>query len=139
MNKNILFGKFKKTVEQKKPITAKRLSRGILFSIFCIVFLFTACTTKKYDSQLTISEKKMVAILLDLHIAEGAAGTLSGAVKDSVSQVYYQQICDIYHISQDELHQNMEIVRNDPKLTFFLYNQVIDSLKSRDKSLQGGF
>ncbi|MEY4904174.1 MAG: hypothetical protein RLZZ292_1989, partial [Bacteroidota bacterium] len=48
-------------------------------------------------------------------------------------------ICDIYQISQDELHQNMEIMRNDPKLAFFLYNQVIDSLKSRDKSLQGAF
>ncbi|MEY4905506.1 MAG: hypothetical protein RLZZ292_3321 [Bacteroidota bacterium] len=81
----------------------------------------------------------MVNILLDIHVAEGAAGTLSGTVKDSISQIYYQQICDIYQISQDELHQNMEIMRNDPKLAFFLYNQVIDSLKSRDKSLQGAF
>jgi Domain of unknown function (DUF4296) len=109
---------------------------------FCILFLLfavslVACTVKKYDAELTISEKKMVNILLDLHVAEGAAGTLSGTVKDSISQIYYQQICDIYHISPTELHQNMEIMRSDPKLTFFLYTQVIDSLKSKDKSLQG--
>jgi hypothetical protein len=126
MKKNILFSKF----------STKEIS---IIGCLTVLLFFTACKPSKYDSQLTISEKKMVNILLDIHVAEGAAGTLSGTVKDSISQIYYQQICDIYQISQDELHQNMEIMRNDPKLAFFLYNQVIDSLKSRDKSLQGAF
>ncbi len=99
-------------------------------------FTFFSCT--KGTDKMSLSREKMANILLDAHLAESASVYLSSKQKDSISQIYYQQIAQIHDVSTEEFKQNMEILSKNPIEMEKVYKIIKDSITSKEKQVVGG-
>ncbi|HMQ48787.1 MAG TPA: DUF4296 domain-containing protein [Saprospiraceae bacterium] len=72
----------------------------------------------------TIPEKKLVSALVDLHIAEVAVKSLRGATKDSMLNVYYDQVFEIHGLDREETEAYLEKMRENPEYWNALYEKV---------------
>ena len=76
--------------------------------------------------ELPIEEDKLVKILADVHIAEAALQNLSGEVKDSTADAYYQQIAQRHKIDRALLDSTIILIRKDAKRMSVLYTKVLE-------------
>lgn len=95
----------------------------ILYGSICLL----SCQQEEIKPQ--IADDEMVKILTDLHISEAAILSLNQKLKDSVSNVYYQQIFEIHGVTDSVFYQDLEILRNDAKRLEEIYNKVIDKIE----------
>ena len=105
----------------------------MLFSLAlsaALLLFISSCGTEQ--SQLSISQDKLVEVLIDVHIAEAAAQTLRGATKDSVINAYYDQIFEIHGLNREEFETSMELLRTDPKRMEKLYAKVMEEMERQD-------
>lgn len=97
--------------------------------LLSLVFLFLmAC--KEDSPKLLIPEEKLVEILADAHLAEAAIQNLVKEVKDSLGEVYYQQIYEIHQINKEDFEQTMAMLREDPIRMEKIYRMVMDKLST---------
>ena len=87
-----------------------------------MLFLF-ACT--KNEESLTIEKEKMVLILVDVYLAEGALQPVKVTKKDSLAATYYEQIFKIHDIKEEDFLENIRILRENPKLSKDIYKKVL--------------
>lgn len=105
-----------------------------------IIFIFTFTlffSCKKDKIVLTIPTAKMVSILADVHVAESAATYLTGNTKDSIVNMYYQQIYEIHGMKAEEVKQNLDMLKREPIQLEKVYKMVVDSLEARFKANGG--
>lgn len=93
-------------------------------------FLFAFLSCQERPVELLIAEDKLVNVLADTHMAEAAIQNLIKSDKDSVGEVYYQQIYEIHGIAEADFEQTMTILREDPIRMEKIYNQVLEKLST---------
>lgn len=93
-----------------------------------LVFL-SACSGK---SDWPLPEKELIPLLVDVHLAESAASHLTGPVKDSVIQVYYNQIFTIHEMDSASFERVMAALDADPALMIEVYKQMEDEIARRE-------
>ena len=103
------------------------MKKALLGFLLCTLF---AC--QKAAPDLLIPEEKLIAILADTHLAEAAIQNLFKEVKDSMGEVYYQQICEIHEVSKADFEQTMSQLREDPLRLEQLYRQVMEKLSTEN-------
>jgi Domain of unknown function (DUF4296) len=81
------------------------------FLIFFFLLFCFAC--QKQVEVTTISDETIAKIMLDISLAEAGTHTLTGYPKDSLSQIYYEQVFKINKISKEEYEKNIRIVGRD--------------------------
>ena len=100
-----------------------------------VFFALTAglsTTSCEEERKCRLGEEKLVEVLSDIQIAESAAQSLTGTVKDSVLQSYYGQILEIQGISREEFEICFRELQNDPERMNLLYDKVIEELNLQD-------
>jgi len=115
-----------------KNLTAKV---SFLLWIFGIMMLFAAC--KKTSPPVTflqpdLAEDKMIAILLDIHVAEAAVQMERANKKDSLLHLYYQDIYRIHNITKEDFERNLEAWFDNPEVADQLYEKVIEGLNKSE-------
>lgn len=103
-----------------------------LLSAFFIFFF--ACSNP--EPVLPIAEEKLVKVLADIHVAEAAMQNLTGDRKDSVAQVYYEQIEKIHGIERTLVDSAIIMMRKNPKLISKTYTLVLEELSKREAELK---
>ncbi|MEO1514355.1 MAG: DUF4296 domain-containing protein [Bacteroidota bacterium] len=85
----------------------------------------------KEKVELSIDKDKFAVVLRDIHIAEAAANDIPDTkLKDSVLQVFYQQVYDMHGVDSTLIHDNINLMRTDPVLSREVYTKVLDELNS---------
>lgn len=108
---------------------------SFLLWIIGVMIFFAAC--KKTSPTTTflqpdLAEDKMIAVLLDIHLAEAAVQTEKNAQKDSLLYLYYQDIYRIHNITQDDFERNLEAWFDNPEIADKLYEKVVESLNKSE-------
>ncbi|MCB0661509.1 MAG: DUF4296 domain-containing protein [Saprospiraceae bacterium] len=98
-----------------------------------LLFLGLMACQKEEKVSLPYPDKKVVDILVDIHVAEAALQPLFGDIKDSTAQVYYQQIYEIHQINEDQLRELLQILKDHPKEMDRIYELVLEEI-SRQKA-----
>ncbi|MFZ2900041.1 MAG: DUF4296 domain-containing protein [Saprospiraceae bacterium] len=75
-----------------------------------------------------MSEAQLILVLGDMQVAEAAAQSLIGTVKDSVLEVYYDQIFSIHGVERAHFEQCFDELQRDPQRLSLLYEKVIEEL-----------
>ena len=109
--------------------------RKILLIVNFVLVLF-ACKEKNIE-QPTISTDTLIDIMTDLIIAGQAADQYAEVQKDSVRQLYMEQISTMYEISVAEIEKNMVIVQNDHDNFLSLNDSVQARLKKYESDIDG--
>lgn len=94
------------------------------------VFLLTACEGKQ-EVDLPLEENKLIQILIDAHIAEGALQSSDKATKDSLSKNYYDQIFKIHGVSKEDFNDAMKVLEENPARMEALYKKLMDEIDKR--------
>lgn len=105
----------------------------IIASMLCIGS-FTACSSD--EPELKIPEDKLVKILVDVHVAEAGFQNLSGEVKDSIANVYYEQIAEMHQIDRVLLDSTIIQVRRDAIKLTSIYDKVLEELARQEATVK---
>ena len=95
------------------------------------LLLLTSCLSKQTES-LPISQEKLVAVLLDVHVAESALALQQGGVKkDSLANLFYDQVSEIHQVDREVLDTCLAILQRNPELTKEIYEKVVETLEKK--------
>lgn len=106
------------------------ISLGYFVSTAFLALQLSSCG--RNQDPVAIDEDKLVEVLIDIHIAEAAVQGLRGATKDSMINVYYDQVCEIHEVSREDFETSMEILRNDPKRLEDLYSRIMTEMERQE-------
>jgi hypothetical protein len=99
------------------------------FRRFLPVLIFLAFISCEEKPSCTMPEEQLVLVLGDMQVAEAAAQSLIGAVKDSVLEVYYDQIFSIHGVERASFELCFDELQQDPQRLSLIYEKVIEELK----------
>lgn len=103
--------------------------KPIILTVFFSILLGTGCEFKR---SLPVAKEKLVQVLVDIHIAEGATQQITQPeLKDSLVQIYYGQIFKIHSIDETAFYESMAMLRENPYLLSELYTAVLDTIDQR--------
>lgn len=100
----------------------------LVFYGLCICF---SCTSS--GASLPIADDKLVDILCDVHIMEGALQNRSNDDKDSIAKMYYQQIYDKHDIKEQQFIETLEKLELDPKKMGSIYGEILIRLDTLEE------
>lgn len=103
-----------------------------LFVLFCGILCFFSCNDR---SSLLIQEDIMVDVIRDIHIAEAAMQNLIDITKDSIGEIYYDQVFEIHQVNKADFDSSMSILRKDPERLGIIYEQVLEELQEINDTL----
>ena len=101
--------------------------RSLVFIVLLMVFLF-GCEKKAepYD----FSDKEIKIILSDIHTSEAALQSVFGKRKDSLRQVYMNDIYVIHHTDSMKIVRLLNKLREDPEKLEIIYQQLLEEMSS---------
>ncbi len=103
--------------------------------VFILVLISTSACRRE-EIKPSLSEQKMTAILVDIHIAEGAMQNLTQVKRDSLSGIYYEQIFEIHDIKPQDYVEMMQYLKKNPKKMEALYKKVLEKLELMTQKVQ---
>ncbi|MBR9921114.1 MAG: DUF4296 domain-containing protein [Bacteroidetes bacterium] len=81
--------------------------------LFLVLICLTSCVDKK---ELPPVDEQLVRVMVDLHVAEGAASNLTSRMRDTLLPAYYQQVFEIHHMEEAVWEQKIKELEKDPDL-----------------------
>ncbi len=93
---------------------------------------FFSCTNQ---TPLLVEEEKMVDVIRDIHIAEAAMQNLIDITKDSMGEIYYQQVFEIHQVNKADFDSSMIILRRNPERLGLIYDQVLAEFEEMNDTL----
>ena len=101
--------------------------KSLVLFVLSIVLL-NGCEEKvePYD----FSEKEIKTILADIHTSEAALQSVFGSRKDSLRQVYMNDIYKIHHTDSLKLVRLLNKLREDPEKIEIIYQQLLEEMSS---------
>ena len=103
-----------------------------------LAFLLIAFSCTKKEELLTMEEERLIPLLLDAHIVEGALQPLYEAHKDSMMNVYYNQLFTIHQVDSSEFFHNLRVLRKNPDLGKKIYDKVMKAFNEMEASNKAG-
>lgn len=99
------------------------------FGYVAFVVIF-ACSCQKKDVRqpLTYDVKKVQDVMIDLYIAEQALTKLEESNKDSLRDVYTDQIESIHEVDISLLEKDIDAIKMNPKWYVEVHKSVKDSI-----------
>ncbi len=73
--------------------------------------LLFACNNKTEQASLT--DQQISRIMADMFIADAATTGLAGYPKDSLMHVYFAQVLDMHHVTEEEYERNLLLLAKD--------------------------
>lgn len=106
------------------------LSLRASFTLFALTLILVAC--QRPDAIIvpegTLSESKMVEILTDIHLVEGAK-VGNKIMGDTIpAPVYFKKVYQKHDITQEQFEKDFTFYTANPKLMDDIYEQVIENL-----------
>lgn len=99
--------------------------------LFSVCLLLAGCLSRQSES-IPISGEELEALMLDVHVAESAvSGMPNGFKKDSVANLYYEQIAEIHHIDRAILDSCVLILQRNPELASEVYEKLSEQLEKK--------
>ncbi len=80
-----------------------------------------ACTR---GPSLPLHEDVLVKVLADAHVVEAAVQNLSGDLKDSMRQAYFEQIYTMHQVNAADFRKALELLSDNPDRMEKIYNKV---------------
>lgn len=87
------------------------MTKYLFYGFLSVVTLFFAC--EKKTEQPSLPDEKISRIMADLFIADAATTGLSGYPKDSLMQIYFNQVLEMHGVSKEEYEKNLRLIAND--------------------------
>jgi Domain of unknown function (DUF4296) len=96
-----------------------------------LLWFIVGCSSQQTET-LPISEEKLVKLMFDVHVAEGALSQHPGGPKkDSIADVYYNQVAEIQQVDRAVLDTCLAILQRNPDLSKEVYEKVMEMMDKK--------
>ncbi|MBP7184931.1 MAG: DUF4296 domain-containing protein [Saprospiraceae bacterium] len=103
-----------------------------IYIILAVLLCISACKDQKQSTQAQkIDEDKLVKVLLDVHIAEGAMFNARPTEKDSMTHTYLDQIYKIHGIDSIQFKAYLDYIHSDLTRLKRIYDKVEELAKEK--------
>ena len=99
----------------------------------CAILLLLAC--EKPENHI-IEQEKMVNILVDVHLIEASLLGYSEEQKDTLTELYYNQIYEIHAVTENDFLEEMDYLKKNPEKLKELYEKVLEEIDKREAELK---
>lgn len=107
-------------------------------SVFLVICLFFSCKKDKTpEYNLEIPRKKMVAIMVDLHVAEIAMQEYPQNQQDSIKMIYVTQIFEIHKTDKKLFDKSHAELLKNPLLNSNVQTEILDTIRVLNLKNQG--
>lgn len=89
------------------------------------------------EPEIIFSDSLLVVILTDAYLLNSAFNQTYGIAKDSIGEVYSQQILDRYKISQSLLESNIAWLYQDPIRVDTVFQKMVERLDDLEELISG--
>lgn len=113
--------------------TLKKLLGTCFFLLICAAL--TNCEEKE---ELPIGKETLIPILRDVHTAEVALQQVGKVQRDSMTNVYFDQVFEIHGVHKDDFRKTIQIVRRNPELLQEIYAEVYRILENENETETSG-
>lgn len=115
----------------------KLVSEWPFLCVLGLTAFLTACGPSTRDDGPEVvnplpEREELVAVLVDVQLAEAALKSYKPETRDSLSLVYYERIAQLHGVSREELLAWLERVNDDPRLMEEVYKEVLEELNRQD-------
>ena len=100
-----------------------------------MIGLVSAFGCSQKSKRLPVPESELPALLADLHLAEAIIQNSTAATRDSIADLYYQQIFQLHNLDEADFDSTMAILREDPARLEPVYTKVLEILAEKDALL----
>ena len=106
----------------------------LLVLLLSLLLFIAACDQKKAPKGI-IENKKMVAVLTDVHLVDAYISLIpyNDSVLKQQSSKYYKAIYKKYKISQRDFDKSVKYYSQQPKVLDSMYSQVSANLSKKEK------
>jgi hypothetical protein len=98
----------------------------VLFVLTIVLLIGCEKKAAPYD----FSDKEIKTILADIHTSEAALQSVFGKRKDSLRQVYMNDIYKIHHTDSLKIVRLLNKLREDPEKIEMVYQQLLEEMSS---------
>ncbi|QNL49887.1 DUF4296 domain-containing protein [Olivibacter sp. SDN3] len=103
---------------------------------FIALILLAACNKDRKPADI-VSQKEMVSLLSDFHLAEGYIYSLPQDSSRLLANKYYQAVFDKYGVDSASFHKSLIYYSQDPQTLNGIYAQVEQHLQQMQTTEQG--
>ncbi|MEZ4907900.1 MAG: DUF4296 domain-containing protein [Saprospiraceae bacterium] len=98
--------------------------------LIVLLFMFSC---KNENDKLRISEDELRKVMFDIHTAEFIVTKTPVDIRDSIEDLYIDQIMTIHNIDRRDFEHDMEILRNNPERFEKFYEKLQEESKEFSK------
>ena len=107
-----------------------------MYRVAFLIVLFIACAQKDRDWS-PQEEEAMARVMMDVHMAQAALRMAPIDKRDSIEKVYWRQIAAIHNKSEEDLREEIELLKQYPNQLEKILQRaedLVDSIKSGPRS-----
>ena len=87
-----------------------------------------AWLVSRKNPQYQLSDEEIITVLADLHISQAAVEHLSLSLRDSMTNLYLEQVLTINEIPKEIFETDYHQLKEDPEKLKIIYDKVINRL-----------
>ena len=107
------------------------------FKLIGLGMLLILFSCREEELPISLSEEKLMDVLIDMHMAEAMMNKLPSSDQDTVGEVYYRMIYREHEITKDEFDQSMNVLREDPVRLNGIYEKILERLNVLEAEERG--
>ncbi|MEM0994104.1 MAG: DUF4296 domain-containing protein [Bacteroidota bacterium] len=100
------------------------------FILMIGLFCFQACSTSPQINEMPLPLDKLVDVMTDAYVAEAAVQNFTVGIKDSITDLYYEQVFVIHEVSRADYEQSLDIVKYHPVVMDTIYSRMTRRLEA---------
>jgi hypothetical protein len=97
--------------------------------VYLLIFPILLLVGCQPTDPLELADEQLVPLLADLHIARAVVANASPEQRDSVHDVFIDQLCLLHGISRDQFDRNLQRLADDPQRMEALYHEIVARLE----------
>lgn len=110
-----------------------------LYTILSLAFIYALSCKRTDDDKavynLNIPKEKLIGVMIDLNVAEGATQLLLPNQMDSIRSSYLTQILTIHNVNKIDLDEALKQLYAQPKLNEEFQLAVLDSIRKIETNM----
>jgi len=95
---------------------------AFLFVVFFVAL--SGCQPKETNVKYTLSDEQLSRLMFDLQLSEVAVSEVEGAARDSLRDLFWLKLTEIYKMSKPELTEEIRKLETDPVKMKVIMDQV---------------
>lgn len=102
------------------------------FFVYFSLVMLLSCGNPEEKSDSHLTDEQLATLMFDMHLSDAVLSGLRAENKDSISEVIWLKMTDIYGLSKEELEREVVNLQSDPvkvKVIYERVRQMIDSIQ----------